>query len=241
MASRSLASAMRICQPPLNSSVCRDQSCLLNPKPGQNRAYLGVEGVAVEGVEALLEEREPFGGGLVLGAGVVEFGKLGAEALDFAFHVADFVEDGQAFLEDGAAGEAQAFLRQVADAHAAGLLELAVVEGFQAGENLHQGGLAGAVGADEGRFFPAADKPVGLKEQDPGAEPFAGILQGEHSESFSQRGIAQGLFCTRYGEKVTFMSNKKTNKLIELLRLHTKNGGIFAHRDLNHRGRGYMG
>jgi hypothetical protein len=33
----------------------------------------------------------------------------------------------------------------------------------------------------------------------------------------------------------THMQNKKTVKLIGFMGLHTEMGGIFAHRDLNHR------
>ena len=43
--------------------------------------------------------------------------------LDLLFHIAQFVEDREAFLEDAAPGERQTLLRQVADAHAAGLLQ----------------------------------------------------------------------------------------------------------------------
>jgi len=35
-------------------------------------------------------------------------------------------------------------------------------------------------------------------------------------------------------QKALSHANKKTMKLIGFIRLHTENGGIFAHRDLSH-------
>ncbi len=124
--------------------------------------------------------RKALGRGFILRAGVVEFGELPAQALDFALHLAEFVEDGEALFENGAAREAQAFLRQVADAHAARLLHAAVVERLEAGQHLHQRGFAGAVGADQRGSFLVSDQPVGLKKQDARTEALAGILQREH-------------------------------------------------------------
>ena len=95
----------------------------------------------------------------------------------FAGHVADFVKDGEALLEDGTAGEDEALLRKIADAHAARGLQRAVVQGFQAGQDLHQGGFAGAVGAHKRGLFLAANEPVGFKEENTRAEAFAGILE----------------------------------------------------------------
>ena len=65
--------------------------------------------------------------------------------------------------------------------------ERAVVEGFEAGEHLHERGFAGSIGADEGGFFPRADEPVGFKEENARTEALAGILQREHALLFSQR------------------------------------------------------
>jgi hypothetical protein len=45
------------------------------------------------------------------------------------------VEDGEAFGEDGFAAEGEAVLREVAEGHAFDAGELAVVEGFDAGED----------------------------------------------------------------------------------------------------------
>ena len=53
----------------------------------------------------------------------------------------------------------------------------AVVQRLQAGEHLHQRGFAGSVGADQRGLFVVPDEPVGLKKQDPRAEPLAGILE----------------------------------------------------------------
>ena len=166
---------------------------LAEAEAGEHAAHLRVERVAVERVKALLQHGVALRRGLVLGPGVIELGQLPGQLLDLALHLAQFVEDGEAFFEDGAAGELQALLRQVADAHAARLLQRAVVERFQAGQHLHQRGFAGAVGAHQRGLFLVADEPVGLKKQHPRPEPLAGILQGKHLPLFSQR-EADGAF-----------------------------------------------
>jgi hypothetical protein len=84
-------------------------------------------------------------------------------------------------------------VRQIADAHAAGLLEGAVVERFKPGEDLHERGFAGAVGADERGFFFGADEPVGLEKQDARAKALAGILQREHWFYFRREDEEGGL------------------------------------------------
>ena len=114
---------------------------------------------------------------------MVELGKLTAEALDLAFHGANFVKNRQALLEDGAALEAQALLGQIADAHAAGLFRRAVVERFLAGEDLHQRGFAGAVGAHQRGLFVFANQPVSFKKEYARPEAFPGIFQRKHPES----------------------------------------------------------
>ncbi len=96
---------------------------LAESEAGEHAAHLCVERVAVERVKALLEHRVAFRRGLVLLARVVEYGQLPGEMLDFLFHLAQFVEDGEALFKDGATGERKAFLRQIADAHAACLLQ----------------------------------------------------------------------------------------------------------------------
>ena len=96
---------------------------------------------------------------------------------DLSLHVADFVEDREAFFKDASAGEAQSLLRQVADAHAAGLLHGAVVQRLETGKHLHQGGFAGAISAHKRGFLPGPDQPVGLKKQYARPKPLARILQ----------------------------------------------------------------
>ena len=108
---------------------------------------------------------------------MVKFGKLAAEPFDLPLHLADFVENGQAFFKDGAAGEPQPFLRQVADAHAAGLLHGAVVQRLKTGEHFHECGFPGAIGADQGGFLAGPDEPVGLKKEYARSKPLARILQ----------------------------------------------------------------
>ena len=89
-------------------------------------------------------------------------------------HVAEFVEDGEALVEDGAAAEREAVLREVADGHALDVGARAVVEGLDAGEDLEQRGFARAVAADQAGALVGRDQPVDVFEEEFLAEAFAG-------------------------------------------------------------------
>ena len=66
---------------------------------GEHAAYLRVERVAVERVKAILQHGIALGGGLVLGAFVVQLGQLAGQPLDFALHLVQLVEYGEAFVQ----------------------------------------------------------------------------------------------------------------------------------------------
>ena len=90
------------------------------------------------------------------------------------FERVEVVEDGEALGEDGFAAEGEAVLREVAEGHAFGAGELAVVEGLDAGEDFEEGGFAGAVAADEAGALIRRDEPVGVFKEEFLAEAFAG-------------------------------------------------------------------
>ena len=95
---------------------------------------------------------------------MIQFRQLPGQPLDLPLHLVEFVENRQALLEDRSPRELQSLLRQIADADAARLLECAVVQSLQPGQNLHQRGFAGAVGAHQRGLLLVSDQPVGLKE-----------------------------------------------------------------------------
>ncbi len=163
---------------------------LAEAEAGEHAAHLRVERVAVERVKAVLQQRVALGGGLVLGAFVVEFGHLRQPAArsraPFRAISSKTVRHSSKTVRPASS---QPLLRQVADADAAGLLERAVVQRLESGEHLHQRGFAGAVGAHERGFFVVADEPVGLKKQHARAEPLSGILEREHSLYFRKIGL----------------------------------------------------
>ena len=109
--------------------------------------------------------------GVALGCGGVLFGfwvgggKGVSEVFGFALEGVEVVEDGEAFGEDGFAAEGEAVLREVAEGHAFDAGELAVVEGFDTGEDFEQGGFAGAIAADETSALVRRDEPVGVFEE----------------------------------------------------------------------------
>ena len=107
------------------------------------------------------------------------------EVFGFALEGVEVVEDGEALGEDGFAAEGEAVLREVAEGHAFDAGELAVVEGFDAGEDFEQGGFAGAVAADQASALVRRDEPVGVFKEEFLAEAFAGGGELEHSLLFS--------------------------------------------------------
>ena len=60
------------------------------------------------------------------------------QLLVLGLECAEVVEDGEALVEDGLAGEREAVLREVAEGHALDAGELAVVERLDAGEYLEE-------------------------------------------------------------------------------------------------------
>ncbi len=101
------------------------------------------------------------------------------------FQGVQVVEDGQALVEDGLAAQREAILREVAEGHALDAGELAVVEGLKAGEDLEQGGFAGAVAADKAGALVRRDQPVDVFKEEFLAEALAGGGELEHLLLFS--------------------------------------------------------
>ena len=149
----------------------------------EDGADLGVEGVDVVDVELVGDVGVAVGGGGVLFGFWVGGGEGVGELFGFALEGVEVVEDGEALGEDGFAAEGEAVLREVAEGHAFDAGELAVVEGFDAGEDFEQGGFAGAVAADEAGALVRRDEPVGVFEEEFLAEAFAGGGELEHAHS----------------------------------------------------------
>ncbi len=147
---------------------------LREAEAGEHGADLRVERVDVMRVEEVGDLGVAVGGGDVLARFRVGLGDGVGELLVFSFERAELVEDREAFVEDGAAGEREAILRQVADGHAFDVGALAVVERLDAGEDLQQRGFAGAVAADEAGALIRCDEPVDVFKEEFWAEAFAG-------------------------------------------------------------------
>ena len=113
------------------------------------------------------------------GLGGIEFGHLCARLL-LPFQREQVVEDGHAFVEDGAARKRKAFLRQIADAGALHCDDGAGIEAVDAGQDLEQRGFAGAVGAHDAGAFVGGDQPVQIFEECFRAEAFRGPGELDH-------------------------------------------------------------
>ena len=140
----------------------------------EDGADLRVERVDVVRVQKIGDLGVAVGGGVVLGGLRVRVGHRVRQLLVLDFERADLVEDGEALVEDAAAGEREAVLREVAEGHALGVGALAVVERLDAGEDLEQGGLAGAVAADKAGALIRCDEPVDVLKEQFQAESLAG-------------------------------------------------------------------
>ena len=150
----------------------------------EHGADLRVEGVDVVDVELVGDVGVAVGGGEILLRLGVGGGERVGDLLGLALEGEDGVEDGEALGEDGLAAQGEAVLRQIAEGHAFDAGELAVVEGFDAGEDFEQGGFAGAVAADQAGALVRRDQPVGVFEEEFLAESFAGRGELEHQDYF---------------------------------------------------------
>src|SRR5271170_6891609 len=143
------------------------------------------------GAKFRIDLGEAVGGGGIGRAFRVELGERGGDGFHLFLKAEQFVKDREAFVEDGAAGEREAILRQVSDAHAFSALDLTVVEAVESGKDLHERGFAGAVRADQSSALVGSDQPVGILKEKLGAESLAGpgelqhgsILPGDYASS----------------------------------------------------------
>ena len=113
------------------------------------------------------------------------------ELFGLGLHFAELVEDGEALVEDAAAGEREAVLRQVADGHALDVGAQAVVQCFDAGEDLQQRGFARAVAADQPGALVGRDQPVDVFEEEFVAVAFAGVGELQHHTYFRIAGSSR--------------------------------------------------
>ncbi len=157
-----------------------DPVFLAEAKTVEHRADLGFDGVTVAIPKLAIDVMKAVGGSGVFGTGGVELSQTLVQGFEFALHVAQVVEDGHAFGEDGAAGEREAVLREVTETDTLGKSDGAVIEAFQAAEDLQQRRFTGAVGADQAGAFLGGDQPIAVVEQKFGAESFSGALKLNH-------------------------------------------------------------
>ncbi len=105
----------------------------------------------------------------VLGAARVEFGHAVRELFLLVFERAQAGENRHALGENRAAGERQAFLRQIAEGDALLGGDAAGVEAFDSGQHLEQRRFAGAVGAHNAGALVGRHQPVDVFKEDFGA------------------------------------------------------------------------
>ena len=122
----------------------------------EHRADLRVERVAVVHAEVAGDFVIAVGHLLVLARRWIELAHLVGQLFHLVFHRLQVAEDRHALVEDGAAFQAQAILRQIAEGRVLGARKRAVVERLDAAQHLQQRGFAGAVRAHQPDFVIAA-------------------------------------------------------------------------------------
>src|SRR5579883_85464 len=131
--------------------------------------------------------REAIGCGSVGIAFRVEFRERGGNRLQLFFQAEELIEDRKAFVEDGAAGDREAVLREVADAHPAGALHLAVVKAVDAGKDLHERRLAGAVCSNQSSPLVGGDEPISVFKKKFRAKSLARVGELQHASILASR------------------------------------------------------
>ncbi len=123
---------------------------------------------------------EPVGDLCVLLAGGVDLGHAVRQLLLLRFQFAQGRKNSHALGKDGAPRERKALLRQVAHADALLYADAAGIQAFDAGQNLEQGGLAGAVCAHDPGAFLRRHQPVDIFKKDFGAVALSRPAELDH-------------------------------------------------------------
>jgi hypothetical protein len=92
-------------------------------------------------------------------------------------HLAERAQAGRHHLEDAAGGVLRHFLGHARHHRARAQADLAVVGVDVAGDQLHQGGLAGAVAADDAHPLAGVDGQLDLLEQQRAADAVVDALE----------------------------------------------------------------
>ena len=132
------------------------------------------------GTKSRIDLGEAVGGRAIGVAFRVELGERGRDGFHLLFKAEEFVEDREAFIEDGASGESETILREVSDAHAAGTLHLAIIKSIETGEHLHERGFAGAVRSDQSGALVGSNQPVGILKKKLRAKTLARVGELQH-------------------------------------------------------------
>ncbi len=117
---------------------------------------------------------------VVLRAGVVHVGHFVFEAAALGFQLLQVLENGGGLFEHRPAAGKQPVLRQIAEGQVARADDLPLVGRSQAGEHLHQGGLAGPVVADQADAVALVDLEIERAEQPIAAKGLAQTLDLKH-------------------------------------------------------------
>ena len=153
---------------------------LRKAEAAEHGAHLRFDGVAVARAELAFGLVKPLGDLRVFRAGGVEFGHAVGQVLLLLFELAQVGEHGHALGEDGAAGEREPFLRQVAEGDALLGGHDAGIESLDAGQHFQERRLAGAVGAHDAGAFVGRHQPVGVFKKDSGAVTFSRPCELDH-------------------------------------------------------------
>ena len=176
------ASATRIRQPPENSPTGRACAAASKPKPGQHRRRAGRRAVGADGEQALVD--------------LAETRRVRPRRAPSRRAARRAPCPLPAPCREGCAARRR-FLRDMAEAGAGGEADLAAIRRELAGDRPQQGGLAGAVAADQPDAPAGVHGEVGVVQQGAAGDAEGEIADGEHGHG--ARVLQQRTRCRRAG------------------------------------------
>jgi len=149
----------------------------LESQSRQDRLGLVFDGVAAESIIARFQGAEAFEQlFIILGMGI----ENGMQSGDLFFEKEDLPLSFEYGGEDGTTARGDLLLGQIADGVLSGLDHHAIVRRQLALDDAQQGGLARAIGTDEGDPFAGIDDPVDILEQEAIADMIGEISDLKH-------------------------------------------------------------
>ena len=137
----------------------------MKAQPRKHLANFRFERVTIARAEFMFEFLITVGDIGIGCAGVVQLRHAASKRLHLFFHRMQPRKHRHALRKNRLAAQRETILRQVTGGNTLGARDRAIVKGFQARQNFHDGRFTGAVGADQTNARLRRDQPVGVFEE----------------------------------------------------------------------------